>query len=66
MHIELNGEIREVLDNISLENLIASLGMSDKRYAIEVNEELIPRSEHLDYSLKEGDRVEVVQAIGGG
>ena len=66
MNIELNGEKRETGENISLAELISSLEMTGKRYAIEVNEELVPRSEHPDYTLQEGDKVEIVQAIGGG
>lgn len=66
MIIELNGENRELTGNQSLADLVASLDLTGKRYAIEVNQELIPRSEHADYSLKENDKIEIVQAIGGG
>ena len=66
MKIEVNGEAREVRDGLSLAELIATLALEGSRYAVEVNEELIPRSEHADCVLKENDRVEVVQAIGGG
>lgn len=65
MHILLNGDPRELALDTKLAELIASLGLTT-RYAVEVNEELIPRSEHPDYSLRDGDKVEVVQAIGGG
>jgi len=42
------------------------LAARGQRFAVEVNEELIPRSLHADRRLVEGDRVEVVHAIGGG
>jgi sulfur carrier protein len=37
-----------------------------KRIAVEVNEDLVSRSAYGDCRLQEGDRVEIVQAIGGG
>jgi len=66
MQIQVNGEPREVAEGATLSSLVADLHLEGSRYAIEVNEELVPRSEHARYRLQEGDRVEVVQAIGGG
>jgi sulfur carrier protein len=36
------------------------------RYAIEVNGEIVPKSEHLGFAINNGDAVEVVKAVGGG
>ncbi|HHH13543.1 MAG TPA: sulfur carrier protein ThiS [Thiolapillus brandeum] len=66
MQIQVNGEPREVAEGATLSSLVADLRLEGSRYAIEVNEELVPRSEHARHRLQEGDRVEVVQAIGGG
>ena len=66
MKIQLNGEEREIREGLSLAQLVASLAPEGSRYAVEVNEELVPRSQHQSYLLKEQDRVEMVQAIGGG
>ena len=66
MQIVLNGEPREVADDITLSALIGMLDMPTTRFAVEVNEELIPRSEHAGHALRADDRIEVVQAIGGG
>ena len=66
MQIRLNGEQSVVDDAINLAQLVAQLELSGKRIAIEVNDELIPRSQHMQHQLSEGDRVEIVQAIGGG
>lgn len=49
-----------------LTELLAEMDLVGKRIAIEINQEIIPRSEHSSYQLNSGDRVEVVQAIGGG
>lgn len=65
MNITLNGEPFK-LESPALVALIEGMSLQGKRYAIEVNEEIIPRSEHADFALSEGDKVEVVQAIGGG
>jgi sulfur carrier protein len=66
MQIQLNGELRDVAEGTTLSLLANSLDLGSSRYAIEVNEELIPRSEHPGHALQSGDRVEIVQAIGGG
>lgn len=66
MQIVLNGEPRSVADDATLATLIGLLDMPIGRYAVEVNEELIPRSEHASHALHADDRIEVVQAIGGG
>lgn len=66
MHIQLNGDRHEVETGSTLATLIDSLDLSGKRIAVEINEELVPRSEHDTHVLAEGDRVEIVQAIGGG
>lgn len=66
MHIILNGESREMSDESTLSHLIDSLQLSGKRLAIEVNREIIPKSQHPGYALQDGDQVEIVHAIGGG
>ncbi len=66
MQITVNGETREVAEDLLLSDLIAELSLEGSRYAVEVNEELVPRSEHNRHRLQPGDRVEIVQAIGGG
>ncbi len=50
----------------TLAQLLATLDLHNRRYAVEINEELIPRSEHGGHALQADDRVEIVQAIGGG
>ena len=66
MEIELNGEKREVRDGLTIAELLELLSLGDRRVAVEVNLEIVPRSAHAQYRLQPGDRVEVVQAIGGG
>lgn len=66
MQIQLNGEARTLAPDLTVAALVESLGLAGRRIAVEVNEEIVPRSEHAATRLVEGDRVEVVHAIGGG
>jgi sulfur carrier protein len=66
MEILLNGAPRDVPDDMPLADLIAGMGLGDKRVAVEINLEIVPRSEHAARQLQAGDRVEIVSAIGGG
>lgn len=66
MNILLNGESRQTVKDLNLTTLINDLALCDKRLAIEVNEEVVPRSQYAHFCLNEGDKVEIVHAIGGG
>jgi sulfur carrier protein len=66
MQIFLNGELRECRPATSVAALLAETGHGERRVAVEVNREIVPRSRHAQHELREGDRVEIVQAIGGG
>lgn len=66
MKIELNGEPHEVPSTTSLARLLEQNGYGTRRVAVEVNREIVPRSRYAEHRLAEGDRVEIVQAIGGG
>ncbi len=66
MKIVLNGEEKSLDSPVTVTQLLADMGMAEKRVAVEVNLEIVPRSEHGQFQLKDADRVEVVQAIGGG
>lgn len=66
MKIEVNGQIREVAEAVTLIEVLAAEGLAGRRVAIEVNRELVPRSLHVSHVLRAGDRVEIVHAMGGG
>ena len=66
MQIQLNGEAMELPEAITVADLVERLELTGKRLAVEVNEDIVPRSQHPELTLSEGDRVEVVHAIGGG
>lgn len=66
MEIQLNGESRQIPAALTAQGLIELLALQDRRLAMEVNEEIIPRSRFAEHRLHPGDRVEIVRAIGGG
>jgi sulfur carrier protein len=66
MEITLNGHPHQLPEEITAATLIEQLQLSAKRVAVEINEEIVPRSTYTGVWLKPGDRVEIVQAIGGG
>ena len=66
MDIFLNGQPHDVAAGMSLAQLLETTGHAQRRIAVEVNREIVPRSAHGARILREGDRVEIVHAIGGG
>ena len=66
MRIVLNGRDENVESGATIADLIATAGLAGKRVAIEVNREIVPRSDYAARALSADDRVEVVHAIGGG
>ncbi len=66
MNILLNGEPKPVPADITAAGLIQMLELEGKRLAVEINEEIVPRSHYAARRLQPGDRVEIVHAIGGG
>ena len=66
MQIFINGEPRTISGALSVAALLADLGLAEKRVAVEVNREIVPRSQHPAHQLRDQDRIEVVNAIGGG
>ncbi|HLV76494.1 MAG TPA: sulfur carrier protein ThiS [Marinobacter sp.] len=66
MQIQVNGKALELTQGATVAELVEQLALTGKRIAVEVNEDIVPRSRHGEVILNEGDRVEVVHAIGGG
>jgi sulfur carrier protein len=66
MNITVNGENRSINPEACIEDLVDVLGLRGKRIAVEVNREIVPRSEYKQFKLNESDTVEIVNAIGGG
>lgn len=66
INILLNGEQTSLQPNMTISDLLEKLDLQGKRLAVEINLDIIPRSEYQNTRLNQDDKVEIVQAIGGG
>lgn len=66
MQLQINGQPREVPAGLTVTGLLAVLGVTTDRVAVEVNAEVVTRARHASTVLKSGDQVEVVTFVGGG
>jgi len=66
MTVTLNGEERECPQGATLADLVAELGLSKRRIAVELNRNIIPRDEYTEHRLQPGDVIEIVHFVGGG
>ncbi len=66
IQIRLNGEPYALHEGSTLSQLVEARGLTGKRIAVEINRDIVPRSQHGVTTLVDGDVVEIVIAIGGG
>ncbi|MBB1117766.1 sulfur carrier protein ThiS [Stenotrophomonas sp. W1S232] len=66
MNILLNGDSRTLPAATTLLELLHHEGLAERRVAVEINGRIIPRSQHAQTRLNDGDQVEIVHALGGG
>lgn len=66
MRLTVNGSPLQLADGARVVDLLQHMRLIGKRVAVEINGEIVPRSGHAETALRENDRVEIVQAIGGG
>ncbi|MBP8184981.1 MAG: sulfur carrier protein ThiS [Pseudomonas sp.] len=66
MQIQLNGAAFELADAQTIASLLEQLQLGERRVAVELNLQLVPRSQHASTPLNAGDVLEIVHAIGGG
>jgi sulfur carrier protein len=66
MQILVNGAPRELSDDSTVERLLVELGCAPEGVAVAVNLAVVPRSQRVGHRLRPGDRVEIIQAVGGG
>jgi len=64
--VSINGELRQLPQAISVTTFIEVMGYGGKRIALERNGEIVPRSQFAEQQLADGDRLEIVVAVGGG
>jgi sulfur carrier protein len=67
MNIWINGNIKSLnSDVMTIAALVIALNLTGKRLAIEKNGEIVPRSQFGDVAVQDGDKLEIVGAVGGG
>jgi sulfur carrier protein len=64
--LTINGERRSFDDPLTVAQLIEQLRLAGKRIALERNGEIVPRGHFAEQALLDGDRLEIVVAVGGG
>ena len=66
MLLHINGEPRDFPSALTVAALVANLGMKADRVAVELNLEIVPRTNWEATVLKDGDKLEIVHFVGGG
>ena len=66
MRLKINGDEKEVTAVSTSADLVASLAMKADRVAVELNREIVPRSNWEATALRDGDELEIVHFVGGG
>jgi len=66
MQILLNGKHHKLDRDMTIAAVLELAGFGERRVAVEVNREIVPKSEHATRVLRAGDQVEIVHALGGG
>jgi sulfur carrier protein len=62
----INGQAESLDDGLTVSELLLRRGLAGKRLAVERNGEIVPRARHAETVLADGDRLEIVVAVGGG
>ena len=66
IQIYINGKKKLVSINLKLINILKDLSLKDKLVAIEINQEVIPKSNYKTKKINKNDRIEIIELIGGG
>lgn len=66
MNVYVNGETKQYAEKTTVADIVSDLGLANKRIAVELNKEILPFDQYAQTGIKTEDRLEIVQAIGGG
>ncbi len=66
LNVTVNATEHQLPDQTALQQLLEQLAVGSGRIAVEINGEIVPRSQFATHQLADGDKIEIVQAIGGG
>ena len=66
MQVQVNGESRDIASRCTVAGLLKELELAGKRVAVAVNRDVVLRSHYPEIELADGDRIEILEAVGGG
>jgi len=66
MTITLNGQKKELKEDVTVLELLQELGIENKPLALELNLKVLPKAKYAVTHLKDGDRIEIIHFVGGG
>jgi len=66
IELQINGEVRSAASGCTVNELLVELGLTERRVAVAVNRGVVPRSTFGSTRLTAGDRIEILEAVGGG
>lgn len=66
MNVFLNGEVREIPEDLNLEELLRHFSLPSQRIAIELNKDVVRRKDWAEVKVSESDKIEVIHFVGGG
>ena len=66
MDIVVNGQPKTFEQTLSVAELLVQLGFTSLHLAVARNDAVVPRSQHAKTRVTEGDRIEIIRAVGGG
>ena len=64
--VQVNGDARTVAAGTTVAELLGELGLAGRKVAVAVNRGVVPRTAHAGRRLEPGDRIEILEAVGGG
>ena len=66
LDVWINGELRQVRPGLTVRDLLGELGVRVEGVAVEINRDVVRRQDHATCAIAAGDRIEIVQFVGGG
>jgi len=66
MQVTINGQVRDVPDELTVRGLVEHLGLTEGPVAVEINQIIVTRARHTEHRVQAGDVIEIVHFVGGG
>ena len=66
MKVKVNGETKEIVEDINLQQFIKNLSLPSERIAVELNERVVRKTDWENTKLSDADKIEIIHFVGGG